>query len=620
MADRQEELVHALEDLTAAMKRQKTFTESLGQVLKSSMMSSEGLKTAMLKTGRFTEGKMLTAIERMADMPGRIDKTVQAFGQYLEQGIGSHTKEFTGIVSKISALGLDNSPFLQLARSMNAKMGTSIEQRDEQFKELLNLREVTGQNPELMAKALANQSQTFQEAAGLWGPNFAKQLFKAVTVLARENGGDAMIPGLMELIKPFIKPGPEHAAKRAFLGQGNILEPSENMTQMETNQMLLDIIRSPGANAAFGSALNRDVTGRAVGMGGKEFQVAQEMEGRLKGVTAQSLMADLVRLSADGEIGDGSQSVDQLMSTKMNNLTNQSADILTESILILSAAFDGLAGQAATLADWLAGILKGFAIGGATKVADGVGGIKKKGGEIGAAGSVDLLGTTGALAGAVGSLAKETGKGLYKFFTAGNGLERIFDSVVLFFQEWSHKIPRLLNDAILNLGNTLHYTFDWVKDFLTLFGKNLIFDLKTIQMKVSNDFQLAMDLLGLTVKEAMDFGLDDEDYDDVRAKMKADSHAGTGEYMAADSNSGVRNREKQMRERAGIREFSLPEMVASDVSEKEEDIGMAREQVRLLAYFKAAFDGDTMKGDLSELKTSMSSIWKWLDEKATAAL
>ena len=604
MADRQEELVHALEDLTAAMKRQKTFTESLGQVLKSSMMSSEGLKTAMLKTGRFTEGKMLTAIERMADMPGRIDKTVQAFGQYLEQGIGSHTKEFTGIVSKISALGLDNSPFLQLARSMNAKMGTSIEQRDEQFKELLNLREVTGQNPELMAKALANQSQTFQEAAGLWGPNFAKQLFKAVTVLARENGGDAMIPGLMELIKPFIQPGPEGAAKRGFLGQGNILEPSENMTQMETNQMLLDIIRSVGTNPAFGSALNKDVTGRAIGLGGKEFQVAQEMESRLKGVTAQSLMSDLVRLSADGEIGDGSQSVDQLMSTKMNNLTNQSADILTESILILSAAFDGLAGQAATLADWLAGILKGFAIGGATKVA----------------GSVDLLGTTGALAGAVGSLAKETGKGLYKFFTAGNGLERIFDSVVLFFQEWSHKIPRLLNDAILNLGNTLHYTFDWVKDFLTLFGKNLIFDLKTIQMKVSNDFQLAMDLLGLTVKEAMDFGLDDEDYDDVRAKMKADSHAGTGEYMAADSNSGVRNREKQMRERAGIREFSLPEMVASDVSEKEEDIGMAREQVRLLAYFKAAFDGDTMKGDLSELKTSMSSIWKWLDEKATAAL
>ena len=233
MANRQEELVYAMEELTGTMKRQGSLTETMGQAIQGAMTSTENLKAAMLKTGRFSEGKMLGAIEKMSDMPGRIDKVIQGFGQYLQQGLGSHTDKFIGVVSKISALGLDNGPFLQLARSMNSKMGMSIDQRDQHFKELLNLREVTGQNPELMAKALAQQSQTFSEAAGIWGPGFSEKLMNSMKVMAVGNGGDEMVGQMMTMMKPLLEAGPEGMAKRAMLNQGRGPGLSADMSQSD---------------------------------------------------------------------------------------------------------------------------------------------------------------------------------------------------------------------------------------------------------------------------------------------------------------------------------------------------------------------------------------------------
>ena len=623
MANRQEELVYAMEELTGTMKRQGSLTETMGQAIQGAMMSTENLKAAMLKTGRFSEGKMLGAIEKMSDMPGRIDKVIQGFGQYLQQGLGSHTDKFIGVVSKISALGLDNGPFLQLARSMNSKMGMSIDQRDQHFKELLNLREVTGQNPELMAKALAQQSQTFSEAAGIWGPGFSEKLMNSMKVMAVGNGGDAMVGQMMTMMKPLLEAGPEGEAKRAMLNQGRGPGLSADMSQSDMIEFIKTSMKSMGDNPAFGTALTRKITGGGVlGMGGSEFQTASNMTERLAGTSTSDLMDMIEQIKVgggDGTVGEGagnSQSEDQLMSVKLNNVINQFADVLPEAITKVGNALDGLAGSAAGLAGWVSGMLKGFANDGADLLADGIGGAKKLGGKIGAPGSTDLTGTAGALAGAVGSLATETGKGLAKFFTDGNGLERIFDTVVLFFKEWAHKLPRLLGDVVSNLGNMLKYTFNWVKDFLTLFATNLMFDLQTLQMKFMSGFKLTMDLLMSHIAQFGDFW-DDIDYEADRERMKEDSAAGTGEYKGMSTRVAAN---RQAMEKDSMGEFNMPEWVATDASEKEEDIAMAREQVRLLAYFKNAFDGDTMRGDLSEMKTEMSKIWKWLDEKATNAL
>lgn len=633
MANRQEELVYALEELTGTMKRQGSLTETMGQAIQGAMTSTENLKAAMLKNGRFSEGKMLGAIEKMSDMPGRIDKVIHGFGQYLQQGLGSHTDKFIGVVSKISALGLDNGPFLQLARSMNAKMGMSIDQRDQHFKELLNLREVTGQNPELMAKALAQQEQTFSEAAGLWGPGFSEKLMNTMKVFAQGNGGEQMVGQMMSLFKPYLQPGPEGMAKRAALTQGQGPGLSENMSQADMMSFFkLALDQAAGDNPMFGSAINRQITGGGVlGIGGAEFNTANIMSQRLAGQSTSDFMDILAQIKVgggDGTVGAGagnSQSENQLMSVKLNNVINQFADVLPEAITKVGNALDGLAGSAAVLAGWLADMLKGFANDGADLIADGIGGVKKLGGKIGAPGSTDLTGTAGALAGAVGSLAKETGKGLAKFFTDGNGLERIFDAVVLFFKEWGHKLPRIFKDVVSNLGNMLNYTFQWVTDTLTLLFKNTMNDAQVMQMKFAQMVKLNVDLLGSHIKQALDMGFDDIDYEKQRRKFKEAAKKGSGEYSGIGDEDITRHDKLYTKISDGMGgrrpgEFNMPEWVASDISEKEEDIAMAREQVRLLSYFKNSFDGDTMKGDLSDIKTEMSKIWKWLDEKATVAI
>ena len=197
---KQEDLTYAIEELTGTMKRQTSMTETLGQAVKSAMMTTENLKTAMLKTGSFQEGKMLKSIEHLGTLPGRMDKVVGNMGQFLNEGLGDHSKKFLSVVSKFTALGMDNGPFLQLARAMNAKLGMSIEQSSDQLKTLMNLRTITGQNPEKMAKALAKQQQTFQEAAGIWGPEFSQKLMGAMQVMAQGRGGHEMVGKMMTFI------------------------------------------------------------------------------------------------------------------------------------------------------------------------------------------------------------------------------------------------------------------------------------------------------------------------------------------------------------------------------------------------------------------------------------
>jgi len=612
MANRQEELVLAMEELTGTMKRQSSITETMGQAIQGAMTSSENLKAAMLKTGNFQENKMLAAIKDLSDMPGRVDKVIQGMGQFLNQGLGEHSKTFHKVVSQISALGLDNGPFLQLARSMNAKMGMSVEQQTEQLKSLMNLRVVTGQNPELMAKALAAQSQTFEQAAGIWGPGFSEKLMNSMKIMAQGRGGHEMVAKMMNMLKPLLEAGPEGMAKRAALNQGKGPKLHENMSQQEMIQWIMTSMESMGSNPAFQSAITRSVTGGGLlGMGsGAEFQTAQQMSSRLKGKTAESLMADLERTGGDMEdlAGAKGQDAGQLMSTKLNKILNPWSDVLPEAIQKVSKSLDGLAEQFANWSGWLADTLKGWMNIGADMLPDVIGGAKDMGGKV--------AGATGGSLAAIGGLATETGKGLMKFFTEGDGAMRIFDAVILFFQEWGHKLPRLLMSVVSNLGNMLKYTFSWVKDFLNLFATNLMFDLQTLQMKFMNGFKLSMDLLMSHIAQFGDFW-DDIDYEADRERMKEDSESGAGEFKGM-SMRVARNRAAMDKDTAG--EFNMPEWVASEASEKEEDIALAREQVRLLAYFKASFDGATMKTDLDTIKTDIGKVWKWLEEEATNAL
>ena len=471
MANRQEELVLAIEELTGTMKRQSSITETMGQAIQAAMTSSENLKAAMLKTGSFQENKMLRAIDNLSDMPGRIDKVIQGFGQFLNQGLGQHTKTFQKVISQITALGLDNGPFLQLARSMNAKMGMSLDQQTEQLKSLMNLRVVTGQNPELMAKALAAQSQTFEQAAGIWGPGFSEKLMNSMKIMAQGRGGHEMVAKMMNMLKPLLEAGPEGMAKRAALNQGKGPNLHENMSQQEMIQWIMTSMESMGTNPAFQSAITRSVTGGGLlGMGGgAEFQTAQQMRSRLKGQTAGSLMADLARTGGDMDAlaGPAGQGASELLSTKLARATNQFANVLPEAITIVQKSLDGLAESATGLADKFAGWLKGKANQGAGILATGITALR--------GGSSDLGGMLGGLLAGEGGMLSGAMSGGSDFLKSG--WKVLSNSVMLLVKAFTE------GGALGALGDILKGWWDWMKaaipHFLTgaseLLGANVAF-------------------------------------------------------------------------------------------------------------------------------------------------
>ena len=618
MANRQEELVNAIEELTGTMKRQSSMTATLGQAIQGSLTSSEGLKAAMLKTGRLQEDKIPGLIKVMSDMPGNISKTIEGVAGFMKEGIGEHSRNFLGVVSKISALGMDNGPFLQLARSMNAKMGMTVEQQTEQLKSLMNLRLLTGQNPELMAKALARQSSTFQEVAGIRGEAFSRNLQDAMMAISQGTGGHVVLEDLMPIVKKLVQGGGEGYAIRGLLAGGKDL--NENTTSRELVDMILMAMKTLNTSSMFDSALQKVATGGAWDITGQMFQTSRKAMRDLAGKGGPELQKILDLMKTDlGQTDFGkAQSEDKLLSTKLNRVINQFANVLPDAILKVSKALNGLAPVAAGVAKTLSGYLKTGAdlgAGGLTKLIGGVKSLVTPGGTLASLslGNGAPKGAAMGIASGVGGLATEVGKGLMKFFTEGDGATRIFDAVILFFKEWGYKLPRLFNEVVLNLGNVLNYTFTWVTDKLTIWGMNIVNDLETLVMKATGHFKLTAALLGSTLAEAMDMGFKDKNYGKERNKMRDQWKHGTGEYQGIGRRDYV-NHNVRYKDKAG--EFNLPEWQSIERSEKEEDIAYLRESVRLLAYFKASFDKDAMKGHTEDINTNIAKIWKWLEESA----
>jgi hypothetical protein len=311
-----------------------------------------------------------------------------------------------------------------------------------------------------MAKALAAQSQSFEQAAGIWGPGFSDKLMNSMKIMAHGRGGHEMVKKMMDMVQPLLDAGPEGMARRAALLQGKGPQLHENMSQQDQIQWIMNIIGASGSHSAFQSPTTRKVTGDALLSwgSGSEFQTGQTMRERLKGHSAASLTADLERLGGDMSdlAGDAGQGADQLLSTKLANLVNPWADVLPEAITIVTKSLDGLAETAAGLSDKFAGWLKGKANQGAGLLATGI--TSLRGGSAGVGGMLSglLSGGGGMLSGATSML----GKGLDHMGAGGDflksGWKVLSNSVMLLVKAFTE------GGVFGALGGIIKGFWDWL--------------------------------------------------------------------------------------------------------------------------------------------------------------
>jgi len=479
----------------------------------------------------------------------------------------------------------------------------------------MNLRVVTGQNPELMAKALAAQSQTFEQAAGIWGPGFSRKLMNAVMIMSRGDEGHGLVRKLKEMIKPLLSPGPAGAAKRAALFQGKGIPLHENMTQQEMIQWVMDIPAAAGSHPAFQSPTDREIIGGALldWGSGSQFQTGQVFRERLKGHTSSSMAAEIARLGGDmGALaGASGQGAENLLSTKLYSFVNQFGNVLPEAITIVMKALEGLSGAANGLADTFAGWLKGKANQGAGWIAKAITYLRD------IAGGVSTF-PTGAVAGATAAtkgLASEIGKGLLKFFAEG-GATRIFDSVTLFFQEWGYKLPRLLGDAWQNLKAAAVTIVDYL-------GETLAYYVAILQDTLHNKFKIPFEYGVAKISIYLDDYLDmfgDNEGRNYAAELKELEAAYTGGRI---SNFGTDLENVDFTKKsshadplfAGITKpppsLQFGEWMATDRSKEEQQIAVAREGLDLAKSFTNSFSHIEMRRYADDFLANVKVLAEW---------
>ena len=275
----------SLEELKTSVNQSNGLLRMVQSSLMQGISVSEGLKASMMKIGDFNKGKMLTTLEKVTELPGRFDKVLGTFGQFIERGLGANTKAFLEVIGEITALGLDSSPFLLLTRQMNNTMGMSLEAQTKSLTQLMNLRDLTEANPEILASILAANSKMFEEHAGIYGPEFVKNLQAATTSIAAElGGGGEMLQPLLKMINPFLQTTPEGMGLRAMWDMPiNISE----MGVPEMIKMISGLSRKMEEKGIFSGdpgqkALARTVVGKQLGFGPADFVILDKLFAQTK--------------------------------------------------------------------------------------------------------------------------------------------------------------------------------------------------------------------------------------------------------------------------------------------------------------------------------------------------
>lgn len=457
----------ALEQLTDSLNRSNSLLETIKGALSQQISASEGLKTAMIKSNTFSQGKMFKALNMVADLPGRFDKVLKSFGQFLQEGLGANNKEFLGALSKIEALGLNSAPFLQLTRAMNNRMGESVEQQTKSLTQLMNLRDLTKANPELLATALNKHQQTFIDAAGIYGPQFSQDMRAVVTTLASTlGGGGAMLDPLMSLISKFTGEGVEQKALRGMIGLPENLAELTSPEQI-MSQFVVPLIKAFSENPLFtgpDAEMNRAMLGSVFGLTPADFALI------MKTATEMPEVAELNKLTQESlkEL-KRSQDIEKKLSFVMDGISNAFFSILTPTMEYLSEVMgeEGLGGQVVELskqiADWIGGELKSLTI----KAIDIFNEFRANGG---ITMMQEKIAEAGKLVGEIWEGAKTTVTGMYRFLVRG-GMEKVFENILKRFETWreqlgarfDHFVPyfqQVFIESISYMGQVLIYAME----------------------------------------------------------------------------------------------------------------------------------------------------------------
>tara|TARA_R110001583_G_scaffold9651_1_gene45478 strand:+ start:19793 stop:21628 length:1836 start_codon:yes stop_codon:yes gene_type:complete len=469
------DLTQAIEELKTSVNQSNGILRTVQSSIAQTISVQEGLKASMIKNGSFTEGKLFSALEKVGDLPGRFDKVLANFGQFVERGLGQNTKAFMGVMGKISALGLDNTPFLMLARQMNNTMGMSLESQTKALTQLLNLRDLSEANPEILAGILASNAKVFQDKAGIYGPEWAGAFRQAAAVIGAEmgGGGEALQP-IIEATDKFLDAGGEGMKLRAQLGlQADI----SHLDSEGIMQLIMDIPKAMKESDIFTSPMKKAFLGKSFGISNADFAILEDMNKKLPefGAIQEKLAKSL------GELSE-SEDIEGMLSTFMNRLVNTFEGIPRAALKIFGGDKESrqrLLNTILNLADVISNWLSSAIANQATKFMNMMTSLdeateESKTGFEKVGEWLTSLGDTIANTVEVMSFAFN---GLMRFIGQG-GLKKVWEYVVLSIDSFAIALPSIFNTGITNFGimlqNTWNALWSWTMPTLGGLIKGLI--------------------------------------------------------------------------------------------------------------------------------------------------
>tara|TARA_R110000850_G_scaffold203310_2_gene329656 strand:- start:213 stop:1850 length:1638 start_codon:yes stop_codon:yes gene_type:complete len=429
MASETNDLLRALEEQTAATKRQNTLLGQMETALTDAVGVNEGLKTAMMKSGRFSEDKMFKITETLANSFGDFDKGMKANLKMLSEGFD--TKGLESAIQQITALGLNFQPFQNLLRHMDRELGFSKDQQVEQVKHLLALRKITQANPEMMAQQLQKISGVMKGAAGLFGPGFAKSFQTAVSVLAGDS--PELVSSLTQAFSKAMGPGADGVRIRAMLGMPRDLT---GMSPQGVLSMMMSVIQKT-QGSFFGDFMRKSVLGKLVGFSPRDFAAFGTASSKMKGRNVMGDMSKaLVALNQKLDSGD----LMEKWNTMINKIINPMKsvwNVFMENIRKWATPLMGKLAQwskqsSEVMQDWIASATKWWS--------------KQKGTD-----------TYKAMSNNADLIMSEIKQGLTAMFSAGEGEDSAFNGILDmiggFIKFLWNALPRYFGNMMLFIQN-----------------------------------------------------------------------------------------------------------------------------------------------------------------------
>ena len=447
MAATTDDLIRVIEEQTAATKRQSNILGQMEAALTDAVGVNESLKGAMLKSGRFTEEKMFGITQSLSRSIGDFDKGMRANIRMLAEGL--EVKGLEGAFEQITALGLNFQPFQNLVRHMDRELGFGTDQRNEQIKLLLALRDVTKANPELLAQELNKISGFTRGVAGLFGPDFAQSFQAAVSVLAGDS--PQLISQLTTAFSKAFGPGADGVRIRTMLGMPRDLT---GMSPQQTLSMLMDIIQK-SQGGMFGDFMTKSVLGKLVGFSPRDFAALGTAAGNMRGRNPMAEMAEAMRRIEQGfkmeEIMKKWNSMINSILNPMHAVFNTFMErVLKWSTPLMNTLAEWSQTAAESTAKWIDGAIKAVQESPLAKMLWSSTQIlfsEIKGG------LVDMFSGDGANAG--GGILTMLG-GIFKWIVSA--VPRFFSNTVTFFKNFFPMMSLVLQDAGALIFNALKST------------------------------------------------------------------------------------------------------------------------------------------------------------------